>query len=378
MKNQSLIINTALLLSLLACSNPSTTILIEVIAPPETEHITIAGNQPQTGNWNPASIELEKVGSSTFRLQLIVHIGDTLEYKFTHGSWATEALDMAGHIPDNHRLVVTGDTILFHTIPDWRDWRYKPGAGITGTARYHSVASPQLGGTRQLIVWLPPSYITNDTSTYPVLYMTDGENTIDFYTAFRGREWQVDEVAMALIDSGLIREFILVAVYSSADRTAEYSPVQKGRLFSSFLINTVKPLIDSTYRTQPGPENTAAMGSSMGGIISFHLAWEHPKVFGMAACLSPAFLVDDEEIVHRVAEYVGPVKPIKLYIDNGTVGLEVSLQPAIDHLLPLLTTRGFRAGENLIYISAEGAEHNESAWAQRIDVPLKFFFGTGN
>ncbi|MFH1851072.1 MAG: alpha/beta hydrolase-fold protein [Candidatus Neomarinimicrobiota bacterium] len=340
--------------------------------------MTIVGNRPQTGNWNPAGIELEKVGPSTFQLQLIARIGDTLEYKFTRGSWATEALDPAGQIPNNYRLVVTGDTTIFHSIPDWRDYSYKPGAGITGTARYHSIDSSQLSGTRQLLVWLPPSYFADETAAYPVLYMTDGENTIDFCTAFRGREWQVDEVATALIDSGLIREFILVAVYSSADRRSEYSPVQRGRLFSSFLVNTVKPMIDSTYRTQPGPENTAVMGSSMGGIISFHLAWEYPQVFGMAGCLSPAFLVDEEEIVHRVAEYSGPVKPIKLYIDNGTVGLEASLQPAIDRMLPLLTAGGFREGENLIYIIANGAEHNEPAWAQRIHLPLKFFFGTGN
>ena len=120
------------------------------------------------------------------------------------------------------------------------------------------------------------------------------------------------------------------------------------------------------------------MGSSMGGIISFHLAWDYPHVFGMAGCLSPAFLIDDLEIVQRVASYTGPIKPILLYIDNGTVGLERKLQPAIDQMISLLKQGGFGTGTSLIYSITQDAEHNEAAWAKRVAVPLQFFFGKDN
>ena len=89
-------------------------------------------------------------------------------------------------------------------------------------------------------------------------------------------------------------------------------------------------------------------------------------------------LKEGGEIVQRVASYTGPIKPILLYIDNGTVGLERKLQPAIDELIPLLTQAGFEAGTSLIYSIAEDAEHDEAAWAKRAAVPLRFFFGKDN
>ncbi len=360
------------------CSPRPATVKFVVAVPPGTDRVTITGNVESLGAWNPALHGLERIDSLHYQYILETKTGQELEYKFTRGSWITEALDSSGHLPKNSLLTVTGDLVIRHSIPGWRDNGYSPGCGITGTVRYHNVYSPQLDNTRDVIVWLPPSYTENDNKQYPVLYMHDGQNIIDSYTGFQGLEWKVDEVATALIDSGLIREIIIVGIYCTEDRTAEYSPLGKGRQYSDFLIATVMPLVDSTYRTLSGPSNTAVMGSSMGGIISFHLAWEHPDVFGMAGCLSPAFLVDRREIVKRVRRYDGPNKSLKLYIDKGSVGLEKRLQPAINKMMPLLKKHGFKAGKDLIYYIAEGAEHNEDAWAQRIHIPLKFFFGTDN
>jgi predicted alpha/beta superfamily hydrolase len=81
----------------------------------------------------------------------------------------------------------------------------------------------------------------------------------------------------------------MVGINNTYDRTAEYSPTQNGEKYSQFLIKSVKPFIDSTYHTLQGAKNTAVLGSSMGGIISFHLAWGYPGIFSMAGCLSPAF-----------------------------------------------------------------------------------------
>ena len=221
----------------------------------------------------------------------------------------------------------------------------------------------------------------------------------------------MDEVVTELIELGKIEEIIIVGINNTDNRTAEYSPLHLGEQYSAFMINTLKPFIDSTYRTMRKPEHTAVMGSSMGGIISFHLVWEYPQTFSMAGCLSPAFLIDDNEIINRIRNYSGPEKSIKLYIDNGTIGLEQRLQSAIDELVPLingmnpraspgptippqaagefnlpfssavvvreggLNQTGFTDEHRLLYYIAEGAEHNEPAWAERVHLPLVFFFG---
>ncbi|MBC8401410.1 MAG: alpha/beta hydrolase [Candidatus Marinimicrobia bacterium] len=205
--------------------------------------------------------------------------------------------------------------------------------------------------------------------------MHDGQNIIDPFTSFAGQDWRMDEVVTELIELGKIDEIIIVGINNTDNRTAEYSPLHLGEQYSAFMINTLKPFIDSTYRTIQKPEHTAVMGSSMGGIISFHLVWEYPQTFSMAGCLSPAFLIDDNEIINRIRNYSGPEKSIKLYIDNGTIGLEQRLQPAIDELVPLLNQTSFTDEHHLLYYIADGAEHDEIAWAERVHLPLVFFFG---
>lgn len=65
--------------------------------------------------------------------------------------------------------------------------------------------------------------------------------------------------------------------------------------YTAFLITELKPRIDREYRTKPDSANTGVMGSSMGGICSLVLAWEHLEVFGRGASLSGAFMVEGYE-----------------------------------------------------------------------------------
>ena len=163
-------------------------------------------------------------------------------------------------------------------------------------------------------------------------------------------------------------------VNNTEDRVPEYSPIHKGKEYTDFLVCTVKPFIDATYHTMPDANSTAVMGASMGGIISFHLAWEYPHVFSMAGCLSPAFLVDDNEIVNRVNE-AQIIPEIKLVILNGSLGLEAELQPAVTEMVDTMKSKGFK---NLKYQIIHGAEHNEAAWAKQVEIPLLYFFGNTN
>ncbi len=344
--------------------------------PESTTSVTIPGNLDELGNWDPAAVPLDSLDTGLYGISFQARIGSAVEYKFTRGDWATEALDSAGNIPPNHDHIVVGDTTIYHRIFAWKDSATHGKSGITGSVNYHrDFYSPELNNQRDLIVWLPPSYSTDSLAHYPVLYMPDGQNIIDPFTSFAGQDWRMDEVVTELIELGKIDEIIIVGINNTDNRTAEYSPVHLGEQYSAFMINTLKPFIDSTYRTMQKPEHTAVMGSSMGGIISFHLVWEYPQTFSLAGCLSPAFLIDDNEIINRIRNYSGPEKTIKLYIDNGTIGLEQRLQPAIDELVPLLNQTGFTDQNHLLYYIADGAEHNEAAWAERVHLPLVFFFG---
>ncbi len=89
-----------------------------------------------------------------------------------------------------------------------------------------------------------------------------------------------------------------------------------------FIINDLKPFIDNNYRTMPDRNHATVMGSSMGGLISFYLVWRYPEIFSQAACLSSTFLWNQGEILKEVENFKGQKKDIRVYFDNGGVGLE--------------------------------------------------------
>ncbi len=242
---------------------------------------------------------------------------------------------------------------------------------IVGTVRYHrNFHSEHLDNKRDIIVWLPPSYKTDARRHYPVLYMHDGQNLMDPKTSYAGMDWRVDETLSKLIKQNKIQEVIVVGINNTDDRLEEYSDTEKGRNYINFIISELKPFIDDEYRTLTDRENTAVIGSSMGGLISLLIAWNFPEVFSKAGCMSSSFYYHDDKALNMVKSYSGPKKNIKIYIDHGEDGLVRGQK-----MFCAFTKKGYLVGTDLDYFYAPGAEHNEKAWADRLERPLLFFFG---
>lgn len=350
---------------------------VNVIPPPSTPPdavLYITGNHPLAGEWEAGKVPMTKQGDSLWTIDLSLPQKFRFEFKITRGNWTAEAIYRQNEVPSNTAVTLNADTTVTLQPIFWSDSGFVLTGSVTGTVYYHrELKGEGLDYARDLIVWLPPSYATDTLKRYPVLYMHDGQNIFDPKTSFSRYDWRVDEVADSLIKTGLMEEIIVVGVYNSPDRRLEYNISEKGEAYHSFLIDVVKPMVDSVYRTLPGVEHTATMGSSMGGLVSFLLTWEHPEVFSRAGCLAPLFtgkLIDD------VRDYDGPEKNIRLYIDMGGKGVDVELLPGFEKMIPVLKEKGFKEGENLKVFSDSTADHNERAWAVRVWRPLLFLFGT--
>jgi enterochelin esterase-like enzyme len=237
--------------------------------------------------------------------------------------------------------------------------------------KFHSTI---LGNERDLIVWLPPGYDTVPKQRYPVLYAHDGQNLFDPATAFAGVAWQLGEAAAALIRAEKIAPVIVVGIANTMARQEEYSP-KRGRQYAAFLINEVKPFIDKTYRTLPGRKSTAVLGSSLGGLISFYLAWWHPEVFSMAGCLSGTWMWDNAAAIRMVESESLPAPEIKIYLDHGSEGAEGNQAWVYRSMRDALIGRGLQLGKNLAYYFGINDEHNEATWGRRVWRPLLFLFG---
>lgn len=355
------------------------TVVLRVIAPsstPKGATIFVAGNHSSIGDWNPGKVELRKENDSVWSREFRVSLGYNMEFKITRGSWNTQAVYESGVLPGNSRLVAFQDTVVHVNPRTWSDVHVPRGGGIVGTVRYHrGLCGNGLRYERDLIVWLPPSYEAEQKRRYPVLYMHDGQNIIDPSTSFIGYDWHADEVADSLIRAGKTEEIIIVGIYNSPDRILEYSDTTLGREYAQFVVTKVKPLIDSVYRTKSDRANTAVMGSSMGGLISFLFVWWYPEVFSKAGCLSSTFSYDRGKLLEQVKREMGSKRNFRIYMDCGGYGSESSLKPGMDSLAKLLQEKGYREQRDYQSFFDERADHSERAWAARMWRPLTFLFG---
>jgi predicted alpha/beta superfamily hydrolase len=337
----------------------------------DTSKVFIAGGASELGNWNPAKVAMRNEGNHAWSLTINLNKGTSVEYKFTLGSWNREAADANGQPFQNFLLNVKGDTTVRHSILFWKNGEAKkiPQGKITGLVKYHTHVQGVGLASRDIIVWLPPDYDRSSKQRYPVVYMQDGQNIVDPATSSFGVDWKIDETGDSLIRNKIVKGFIVVGIYNTADRTKEYTPGEVGTAYMKFVVEKVKPLIDAQYRTMPDRKNTIVGGSSAGGIISFMLAWEYPNVFSKAICMSPAFKIEDIDYVKTVIESKQK-RNVFFYIDNGGVGLETRLQPGVDAMIDALKQKGYKGGKDYFYVVDATAKHNESDWAKRFPVAI--------
>jgi predicted alpha/beta superfamily hydrolase len=260
---------------------------------------------------------------------------------------------------------------------------------LSGEFRTHkNFHSKFLPSDRDVLVYLPPGYEKNKQQRYPVFYLHDGQNLFDGATSFiKGAEWKVDETAQALIKTRAIAPVIIVGIYNTGkDRIDEYTPTPdtghnmggKGDLYGQMLVEELKPFIDAEYRTLPDAKNTGLGGSSLGALVSLHLALKYPQTFGRVAVVSPSVWWDNKVILHEV-EALTKALPLRIWLDIGTKegGNKASDEETAKNarlLRDALLAKGWKQGVNLKYFEAEGAEHNERAWAERVRPMLRFLF----
>src|SRR5262245_59655859 len=258
---------------------------------------------------------------------------------------------------------------------EWIDYEEaRPGGKerVAGTVKVlPAVASETLGNERDILVYLPPSYpIAN--RTYPTLYMHDGQNLFDPETSFAG-EWGVDETLEALAGEGL--EAIVVGIPNVGERRLdEYRPFPDPALggghagdYIEIVVDTVKPLVDQTFRTTGEAEKTATIGSSMGGLVSLYAHFARPEVFGLAGAFSPSIGFGRGAMLRYLRE--APKVPGKIYLD---VGARERMSPLVHEARNVLIEKGYRTGKDLLFVEDVAGGHDEASWARRLPRALRF------
>ena len=255
-------------------------------------------------DWQPADSQYELKPDPTTGLltTMIPNPTGDIAYKFTRGSWATEEVTEAGNPIANRIWRFAADSpVVYAEIAGWRDDGHQS-ANVPSVRVWHEALwMPQLNRHRRIWVYSPPDY-DQSLRTYPILYMHDAQHLF----GDQATSWQVARTLNTLFARTNWGCLVIGMEHGDAHRLAEYAPIPNpqhgggdGTAYLAFLTDTLKPLVDDTFRTQPDAASTAMIGSSMGGLISVYAALRHGDVFGKVAAFSPSLWWSDD--VYAVA-----------------------------------------------------------------------------
>ena len=241
-----------------------------------------------------------------------------------------------------------------------------------------------MNNKRNIRIYLPPSYSAQPDKYYPVLYVHDGQNIFDALESYSGQSWNLHHTADFLIKEKMIEEIIIVAVDNMGEeRLSEYAHQDgffqgkeiksRGIKYERFFIKELMPFIERKYRVKKGSENTALMGSSMGGLVTFNMGLRRPDLFGKLGVVSPSLWWGDNDAAAKLKSYDYQGLKSKIWLDTGDA--EGRFMSFTEDVIAEIKNIKNNYDLDLVYYQAPDAVHSESAWAKRVHSPLLYFFG---
>jgi len=279
-----------------------------------------------------------------------------------------------------------------------------------------TIPMPQLGNRQKDIqVYLPPNYDSSDTA-YPVVYLHNGDDLFNPRPEASG-DYKVDETLDGLFFEGSLGGVIVVGIEVDRDspwdeympwvnenmydwvKPSNSNPVQGGDGFAfiDFIVHTLKPAIDSRYRTLPDRENTAIGGFCRGAIFPLLAGISYPEVFSKVMSVSPAvWLAEDggtwlsnNHFINYINNAAMP-RDVIFYLEIGTKESSGSRPPVKDQDGKRITyPQAYLEGAEIVYRSLinnglpetnityriiEGSKGGRDEWGTRIDDIFLYFF----
>jgi pullulanase len=347
-------------------------------------------DQAQGSNaaWTPNGVPLTLSSTGRYTGTITAPAGTVVNFKITRGSWATVEKGPQDEELNNRQATsgTSGASTYAHVFHWADDTSFAAAASVRDIGSFSPVVLQSV--PREVWVHLPAGYSdpANAGVKWPVCYAMDGQNLFFASMSFSGVAWGLDVADDNNAAAGG-QGFIAVGIDNTANRIGEYTPSvdptvgQGGDLdaFAQFVFTEVKPTIDYLYSTSPVPDDTCIMGSSLGGLAAIWIGFEHPDWVHRVAALSPSLWWDNCQTLGMIQGTTSMPPLTKLWLDIGT---DEGTSPSdsattvqqTEQVEQALENLGFTLNGTLGYMEAQGAQHNEYYWAQRLPQVLAFVF----
>ena len=239
--------------------------------------------------------------------------------------------------------------------------------------------SPELDITKTIWLYLPADYQTTEKE-YPVVYFQDAQWVFEKPEGYT-QEMHVDENLRALEKEGF-EGVIVVGIQSNEEtRADEFSLYAnpslraggKGQQYLDFMVRTLKPNIDSLYRTKKDRSNTAIMGASLGGLAAFYGLTQYPEVFGKAALFSAALHFNADSVFSKASHKL-VMEDTRIFgvVGKNELNSEVNFPADNETLFKALSK--YIPSENVNFTIHEDGEHKIWFWEREFPSAVLFLF----
>jgi predicted alpha/beta superfamily hydrolase len=224
---------------------------------------------------------------------------------------------------------------------------------------------PNINRRRKVWAFLPSDYFINKQKHYPVIYFNDGQNIFEGWKAAFGKSWEAHNT-MRQLSPSLPNESILIGVeHGKKYRKGEYMPFDalgnmsfEGNVYADFVANDLKNYVDKKLRTLVDRENTAIIGSSLGGLCALYIAFKHQDVFSKVGVLSPSLWA--APCMNALIKKYGKHFAMQFYLGIGSKEGKKNIQNVIQ-LHSTLKSVGYSDAELQLHIVKDG-KHDEDLW----------------
>jgi len=159
-----------------------------------------------------------------------------------------------------------------------------PASAATGRVECNSVPSKVLARSIPYCIVLRPTFDTDKTKHFPILYSLHGLGDNEQFFVHSGA-WNLVE---DLREKDELKNFLIATPDGDA---GFYINSKDGKnRYEDFLLQEFFPFIEKRYRAALGRANRAISGVSMGGYGALHLAFRHPQLFSSVSAHSAALI----------------------------------------------------------------------------------------
>ena len=117
----------------------------------------------------------------------------------------------------------------------------------------------------------------------------------------------------------------------------------------------------------------AMMGSSMGALATLYALGERPELYGCGLAFSVHWPFAGEPLVDALVNHLPAPGKVRLWMQNGTGGLDAAYAPYQRRADALLASRGYRFGRDFSSRVLRRSGHNEWSWARRLPDAIEWW-----